>query len=94
MEILDNSGGDFHIKLHIRNKSDNFIWSLVSVYGAAQDMAKPAFLRELVNLAKDNPHLIIIGGISICFVSHRRRARDGSIHIGLFYSMPSLTAWI
>ena len=24
MGILDNSGGDFHIKLHIRNKSDNF----------------------------------------------------------------------
>jgi hypothetical protein len=62
MEILDNSGGDFHIKLHIRNKSDNFIWSLVSVYGAAQDALKPAFLRELVNLAKDNPHPIIIGG--------------------------------
>jgi hypothetical protein len=62
MEILDNSGGDFHIKLHIRNKSDNFIWSLVSVYGAAQDVHKPAFLWELVNLAKDNPHPIIIGG--------------------------------
>jgi hypothetical protein len=62
MEVLDNSGGDFHIKLHIRNKSDNFIWSLVSVYGAAQDALKPAFLREMVNLAKDNPHPIIIGG--------------------------------
>jgi hypothetical protein len=42
MEILDNSGGDFHIKLHIRNRSNNFIWSLVSVYGAAQDVHKPA----------------------------------------------------
>jgi hypothetical protein len=41
MEILDNSGGDFHIKLHIRNKSDNFIWGLVSVYGV---------LRMLINL--------------------------------------------
>jgi hypothetical protein len=62
MEILDNSGGDFLIKLHIRNKSDNFIWTLVSVYGAAKDAAKPAFLRDLVNLAKDNPYTIIIGG--------------------------------
>jgi hypothetical protein len=35
---------------------------LVSVYGAAQVVDKPAFLRELVNLAKDNPHPIIIGG--------------------------------
>jgi hypothetical protein len=45
MEILDNSGGDFHIKLHILNKSDNFIWSLVSVYGEAQDALKPSFLQ-------------------------------------------------
>jgi hypothetical protein len=37
----------------------------VSVYGAAQDDAKPAFLREVVNLAKDNPHPIIIEGILI-----------------------------
>jgi endonuclease/exonuclease/phosphatase family metal-dependent hydrolase len=35
---------------------------LVSVYGAAQDVDKFAFLLELVNLAKDNPHPIIIGG--------------------------------
>jgi hypothetical protein len=94
MEILDNSRGDFHIKLHIRNKYDNFVWSLVSVYGAAQDTAKPAFLRELVNLAKDNPHPIIIGGILICYDTHRRRAEVGSIHIGLFYSMSSLIALI
>jgi hypothetical protein len=51
-----------HIKFHLRNKSDHFIWSLVSVYGAAQDENKAAFLRELVNLAKDNPHPILIGG--------------------------------
>jgi hypothetical protein len=62
MEILDNLGGDFHIKLHIWNIYDNFIRSLVSVYGAAQDVDKPAFIRELVNLGKDNPHPIIIGG--------------------------------
>jgi hypothetical protein len=35
---------------------------LVSVYGAAQDVLKPAFLREMVNLAKDNPYPLIIGG--------------------------------
>jgi endonuclease/exonuclease/phosphatase family metal-dependent hydrolase len=32
------------------------------VYGAAQDEHKAAFLRELVNLAKDNPHPILIEG--------------------------------
>jgi exonuclease III len=51
-----------HIKFHLWNKSDHFIWSLVSVYGAAQDEHKAAFLRELVNLANDNAHPILIGG--------------------------------
>jgi hypothetical protein len=35
---------------------------LVSVYGVAQDISKSDFLGELVNLAKDNPFNIIIGG--------------------------------
>jgi hypothetical protein len=62
MEVLARSSGDYHIKLHIRNRADNFTWSLVAVYGAAQDEYKAAFLRELVNLAKDNPYPILIGG--------------------------------
>jgi hypothetical protein len=62
MEVLASLDGDYHIKLTIRNKADNFIWSLVAVYGAAQDEFKADFLRELVNLAKDNPHPILIGG--------------------------------
>jgi hypothetical protein len=35
MEVLARSTGDYHIKLHIRNRADNFTWSLVAVYGAA-----------------------------------------------------------
>jgi hypothetical protein len=62
MEIMVRSGGDYHIKLHIRNRVDNFMWTLVAVYGAAQEEYKADFLRELVNLAKDNPHPILIGG--------------------------------
>jgi hypothetical protein len=62
MEVLARSDGDYHIKLHIRNKADNFTWSLVAVYGAAQEEFKADFLRELVNLAKDNPYPILIGG--------------------------------
>jgi hypothetical protein len=62
MEVLASSDGEYHIKLTIRNKVDNFIWDLVAVYGAAQDAFKADFLCELVNLAKDNPHPIIIGG--------------------------------
>jgi hypothetical protein len=62
MEVIAHSSGDYHIKLHIRNRADNFTWSLVAVYGAAQDEYKAYFLRELVNLAKDNPYPILIGG--------------------------------
>ena len=63
MDVLAVSDADFHIKFHIRNKVDNFIWSLVAVYGAAQEEYKASFLRELVNLAEDNPHPILIGGL-------------------------------
>jgi hypothetical protein len=62
MDVLASSDGEYHIKLTIRNKADNFIWSLVAVYGAAQDAFKADFLCELVNLAKDNRYPMIIGG--------------------------------
>jgi hypothetical protein len=62
MEVLARSTGDYHIKLHIRNRANNFTWSLVAVYGAAQDEYKASFLRELVNLSKNNPYPILIGG--------------------------------
>src|ERR1041385_2882579 len=46
MEVLAYTCGEVHIKFHVRNKADNFIWSLVAVYGAAQEKRKSAFLRE------------------------------------------------
>jgi hypothetical protein len=58
MKVLARSSGDYHIKLRIRNRADNFMWSLVAVYGAARDEFKVGFLREMVNLAKDNPYPI------------------------------------
>jgi hypothetical protein len=66
MDVLACSDGDFHVKLHIQNKLDNFTWSLLVVYGAAQEEFKADFLCEMVNLAKDNPYPILIGGTSIC----------------------------
>jgi hypothetical protein len=45
MEVLASSDGEYHIKLTIRNKVDNFIWDLVAVYRAAQDAFKADFLR-------------------------------------------------
>jgi hypothetical protein len=40
--------GDRCVKFHLATKSDNFEWSLVVVYGAAQDAQKGEFLAELV----------------------------------------------
>jgi hypothetical protein len=48
----------------------------------------------VVNLAKDNPHPIIIEGILIWLDTLRRRVGAGSTRIGLSYSMSSLIAWI
>ena len=62
MEVLSSSDWEFHIKLHIHNKADHFTWSLVTIFGATQNEHKPDFLHELVNIAKHNPHPIIIGG--------------------------------
>ena len=62
MDLLPFSIVEFHIKFHLRNRADNFTWTLVAVYGAAQDEHKSAFLLELVNLAKNNPYPMLIGG--------------------------------
>ena len=45
LELLEFSCGEFHTKLHLQNKSDNFIWSLIAVYDAAKGEHKAAFLR-------------------------------------------------
>ena len=94
MDVLASSDGEYHVKLHIRNKVDNFTWSLVAVYGAAQEEFKVDFLREMVNLAKDNPYRLLLGGILICLDSHSRRVKAVLTIIGLFYSTLSLIAWI
>jgi hypothetical protein len=62
MKVLTNSDGEYHIKLTTRNRADNFIRILISVYGVDQEKFKANFLRELVNLAKDDLYHILIGG--------------------------------
>ena len=54
--------GEFFIKFHLRNKSDDFKWILMAVYGLAQDDFKPAFLAELVRTCQQNPLPTLIGG--------------------------------
>jgi hypothetical protein len=49
-------------KFHLATKSDNFEWSMVFVYGAAQDAQKGEFLAELVHMCENDPLPIMVGG--------------------------------
>jgi hypothetical protein len=40
--------GELYIKFHLRNRTDNFKWILMAVYGPAHEEFKSAFLTELV----------------------------------------------
>jgi hypothetical protein len=64
------------------------------INGAAQEEFKADFLPGMVNLAKDNPYPILIGGISICLDFQLRRLKAGLMIIGHSCSMLSLIAWI
>jgi hypothetical protein len=91
MDVLASSDGDYHIKLHIRKKADNFTWSLVAMYGATQEEYKAGFLRELVNLAKDNPYPILIGADFNFLRFPHEKSKVDSTTTGLSYSTLSLT---
>jgi exonuclease III len=69
---VDN--GDFCVKLHIKSKLDGFEWTLVPVYGAAQDNYKAEFLSELVRLCEvETLPLLLAGDFNIL-----RRGEDKS----------------
>ena len=54
--------GDFCVKLHLKNKLDAFMWTLVIVYGAAQDNFKLDFLAELVHICDKEELPMLVGG--------------------------------
>jgi hypothetical protein len=41
---------------------DGFEWSLIQVYGAAQDEHKPTFLAEFVRVCEAEPLPKLVGG--------------------------------
>ena len=45
--------GDFCVKFQLKSKVDGFLWTLVVVYGAAQNNLKPDFLAELVRICEN-----------------------------------------
>jgi hypothetical protein len=57
--------GEFYIKFHLCNRTNNFKWILMVVYGPAQEEFKLAFLTELVRACHEISLPFLIGGILI-----------------------------
>ena len=62
LEICSMEEGDFHSKVHLKNKRDYFLWILVAVYGSAQPQCKDVFLSELVRACNHESLPMLIGG--------------------------------
>jgi exonuclease III len=62
IDVLDIKHGNFLLKFKLRNKEDNFEWSLLAVYGAAQDNEKEAFLSEQVRMCDTENVPLLVGG--------------------------------
>ena len=60
--VQDVISGDFCIKFRVKNKPDGFLWSLVIVYGAAQDQSKHIFLAELVRICEHESLPMLVAG--------------------------------
>jgi hypothetical protein len=53
--------GNRFFKFDLVTKSDSFEWSLVAVYGAAQDVQKGEFLAKLVRICENDSLPILVG---------------------------------
>jgi hypothetical protein len=62
LSVRNIVAGDRCVKFHLVSKLDNFEWSLVTVYGAAQDAQKGEFLAELVRLCENESLPLLVGG--------------------------------
>ena len=82
--------GEFFIKFHLRNKSDDFKWILMAIYGPAQDEFKMAFLSEMVRTCQQNPLPTLIGGDFNIMRHSGEKIKTTSTTDALSYSMLSL----
>ena len=62
LHVMSVSHGDRCVKFKLRSKSDGFEWSLVSVYGAAQDDKRHEFLAELARICDNDSQPMLVGG--------------------------------
>jgi hypothetical protein len=54
--------GSHCVNFNLRSKADGFEWSLIPVYGAAQEVNKPDFLAELVRVCEAESLPKLVGG--------------------------------
>ena len=62
LQVQKVVNGSHCVNFHLRSKIDGFEWSLIPVYGAAQDEFKPEFLAELVRMCEVETRPMLIGG--------------------------------
>jgi hypothetical protein len=75
------------VKFRLRNRSDDFHWVLVAVYGAAQPEFKEAFLTELVQACNKENKPILLGGDFNIIRNPSEKTMIGLMVVGLFSSM-------
>jgi hypothetical protein len=63
------------LKFKLKNKIDNFEWTLIVVYGAAQEeeKEKESFLQELVQVASVENVPLMVGGILTSSGVHKKK---------------------
>jgi hypothetical protein len=62
--------GNFYLKFKVKNKSDNFEWILIALYGTSQEEEKESFLQELVQTCNIESLPLIIGDFNIIRSPH------------------------
>ena len=63
LSVKDVRHGKKCVKFDLTSKNDGFEWSLVAVYGAAQDQHKQEFLVELARIAEHGTKPLLVGGL-------------------------------
>jgi hypothetical protein len=80
VRIMNVISGDRCVKFHLVNKSGEFEWSLVVVYGAAQEAQKGEFLPELVRMCKNDNLPMLVGG-DFNIIRHQEEKNNDNFNV-------------
>jgi hypothetical protein len=62
LDVEDMDEGIFFSSVKIRNRSDNFYWEVINVYGPVKHELKDQFLHELYKKIQDSDVPLMVGG--------------------------------